>query len=249
MEFILKKIVSLFLMPLSIGIGLMILALIFLYLGKIKKTKYLLAISISWLFLFSYPPFVNPILHKLENNYPTLQKAPQNTKYIYVLGGGHATDDTQPITSQVNPTSVVRLIEGIRLLNQLDNVKLIVSGYSGLFDPTSHAIMQSRLAISLGIDKERIIILSSPKDTKEEALEAKRVIKDNPFILVTSASHITRAMKIFHSQNLYPIPAPTNHLTSIKIVKYSNILSTDTLLKSRIMFHEFIGMLWLKIRG
>ena len=57
----------------------------------------------------------------------------------------------------------------------LENVKLIVSGYGG-FDKNSHAFMQERLAISLGVNPSDIIRLDSPKDTKEEAVETKKNI-------------------------------------------------------------------------
>ena len=118
-----------FLMPLSLGVLLMIIALIFLYLHQIRKAKWILTSSIVWFFLFSYPPFANVLLQRIESNYPTLHNAPKDIKYIYVLGGGHHTDDSLPITSQIVDTSVVRLNEGLRLYHQLnEKASIIVSG-------------------------------------------------------------------------------------------------------------------------
>ena len=235
-------------MPLSIGIELLLLALLFVYLHQIKRAKQAIVISFLWIFLCSYSPFVNWLLYQLETTYPTLHQAPKDIKYIYLLGGGHKTDPTQPITSQVNTVSVVRLTEAIRLYRQLPQAKIILSGYSGLFDPTSHAIMQQRLAISLGIKSEDLIIRPNPKDTIEEVLEAKKIVGDNRFIVVSSASHLKRAIEIFHSQNIYPIPAPTNHLASINNPKYLNIFSVNALYKSTVLFHEILGIVWLWIR-
>lgn len=167
-----------------------------------------------------------------------------------MLGAGHTTDDSQPITSQVNPIAVIRLNEGIRLYNKLQGkAKLIVSGYSGIYDPNTHAAMQQQLAVSLGVPKNDLILNTTPKDTQEEALEAKRLCGNAKLILVTSASHMKRAMKFFEQVGLHPTPAPTNHLASIQYFKYTDIFSSDALVQSRIAMHEFIGLLWQKIKG
>jgi len=250
MDFLLKKVISMFLMPLPLGVFFIIFALVLLYRNKIKPAKFMLALSILWLFLFSYPPVANTLLYSIESKYPTLQTAPKDIKYIYVLGGGHHTDENLPITSQVVETSVVRLTEGIRLYHQLhEEASIIVSGYRGLFDPSTHAVMQKKLALALGVKKEKIILRSEPRDTEEEAVAAKKLLGDKPFILVTSASHMTRAMHFFNHEGLQPIPAPTNHLASIQYPKYTDFFSSDALVKSRIMFHEVLGLIWQKIKG
>lgn len=250
MDFILKKIVSIFLMPLPLGVILVVFGIVFLYQHKTQKAKVTLFLSVLWLFIFSYAPFSNLLLHNIESTYPTLHQAPPDVKYIYVLGNGHTTDESQPITSQLSTVAVVRLNEGIRLYQQLQGkAKLIVSGYSGVFDPNTHALMQEKLALALGIKKEHIILRPDPRDTQEEAIAAKKLCGDEKFILVTSASHMGRSMKFFKHEGLNPIPAPTNHLASIQYPDYTNIFSSNALLKSRIAFHEIIGMLWQKLKG
>jgi len=239
-----------FLMPLPLGVAFMVLALILLYRNKLHKAKFVLLFSFVWFFLFSYTPFVDLLLAPLESTYPTLHQAPKEIKYIYVLGGGHTTDESHPITSQVNETAVVRLNEGIRLYRQLhENATLIVSGYSGLFDPTPHALMQKKLALSLGVRKEHIIVRPGPKDTQEEAIAAKKLLGDEPFILVTSASHMARAMKFFAQEGLTPLPAPTNHLASLQHPDYTDFFSSRALMKSHILFHEILGIVWQKVKG
>lgn len=250
MDFLLKKFVSMFIMPLPLGVFFIVLAFIFLYQNKVKKAQWMLLLSIVWLFLFSYAPVANTLLHKMESQNPTLHTAPKHIKYIYVLGGGHHTDESLPITSQIFETSVVRLNEGIRLYHQLDEeASIIVSGYRGLYDPTTHAVMQEKLALSLGVKKDKIILRPKPKDTQEEAKAAKELLGDKPFILVTSASHMTRSMIFFKNEGLTPIPAPTNHLASTKHPNYTDFFSSDALVKSRIVFHEVLGMVWQKLKG
>ena len=239
-----------FVMPLPMGLLLFLLGMVLLYRNKYVKAKILLTLSFVWIFIISYSPLVNQILYKYESVYPTLKTAPKNIQYIYVLGGGHHTDTSHPITSQVNEPSSIRLNEGIRLYQQLDEKPtIIVSGYSGLFDPTPGAVMQKKLALALGVNEKKLHIEPTPKDTQDEARAAKRYLGDAPFIVVTSASHMHRALKFFENEGLYPIPAPTNHLATIKHPNYSALFSVTALRKSSIIWHEILGQLWQKIKG
>ena len=250
MDFLLKKIVSMFLMPLPLGVAFILLGLYFLYRNKLAKAKFTLTLSIVWLFMISYSPLVDTLLYDLESQNPTLHHSPKNIKYIYVLGGGHHTDNTRPITSQVIEASVVRLNEGIRILHQLkEKPTLIVSGYSGLFDPNPGATMQKKLALALGVKQENLHVEATPRDTQEEAIAAKKYIGDAPFILVTSASHMKRALKFFKNEGLTPIPAPTNHLAYIKHPNYLDFFSANAIKKSHIVWHEYLGLIWQKIKG
>ena len=237
-------------MPLPLGIFFILLSLYFLFQKKFQRSKAILVLALVWLFTFSYDPIANKMLFQIESSYPTLQRAPSDTQFIYLLGNGHTDDNTLPITSQLSNEAVVRLSEAIRLYQQLDSKpKIIVSGYSGTNSDIPHALMQNRLAQALGIPKEDLIVSSEPEDTEDEALSAKKRIGDKPFILVTSAYHMKRAMKWFRLQGLQPSPAPTFHRASKKNENYTEFLSPRALMKSHIVFHEILGMLWQKIKG
>lgn len=250
LSFLLKKSISMLLMPFSLGILLLLLGLIFLVYNKFKKAKIVLSMSLVWLFIISYSPFANALLYQYENIYPTLHQAPKNIGYIYVLGNAHHTDDTQPITSQNHEVSTVRLNEAIRLYHQLERKPIIiVSGYKGLYDSTSGALMQKRLALALGVDETNLHIEPFVKDTQEEAAAAKKYLGQAPFVLVTSASHMKRALRFFKHVGLHPIPAPTNHLAHITHPHYTSIFDIEAMRKTHIVWHEILGVLWQKIKG
>ena len=249
MDFILKKIVSMFMMPLPLAVILILLGLYFLYRNKLGKAKFILSLCVLWLFVISYPPIVNPLLNTLESQNATLHTAPKEIKYIYVLGGGHHTDNSRPITSQIIEVSVIRLNEGIRLYKQLKGqAKIIVSGYTGLYDPNEHAKMQRKLAVSLGVPENDMILHLGTRDTEEEARAGKDLLGTKPFILVTSASHMSRALKFFKHEGLNPIPAPTNHLSHTQHLDYTDFFSAKALRKSHILWHEYLGLMWQKIK-
>lgn len=68
------------------------------------------------------------------------------------------------------------------------------------------------MAESTGIPRSEILVLDKPKDTEEEAAAVKMAIGDASFLLVTSASHLPRAMIFFRRAGLTPLPAPANQL-------------------------------------
>ena len=244
--FLFKKIVSAFLLPIPIGLFLLLLALYFLLINSYKKAKVFLFLGLSWFVLLSFQPISNAIISPLENSYKALLEIPK-VQYILVLGSGHKTNENLSITSQLGSVALVRLNEGIRIYKKLDNAKLIVSGYKG-FDKNYHSFMSKKLALDLGIKKENIIKMDKPKDTRQEAIEAKKIIGTNLFILVTSASHMKRSMLLFEKLGLKPIAAPTYHLAKEE-KNFSSIFSSENLYKVKVAFHEYLGLIWAYLKG
>ena len=123
----------------------------------------------------------------------------------------------------------------------------IVSGYGG-FDKNSHAFMQERLAISLGVNPSDIIRLDSPKDTKEEAVETKKILADKPFILVTSAFHMKRSALLFQKEGLNIIPSPTSHL-AYEATSLSSYFEAFNIRKCEMAIHEYLGLMYSWLRN
>ncbi|MBN0077630.1 YdcF family protein, partial [Pseudomonas aeruginosa] len=96
-----------------------------------------------------------------------------------------------------------------------------------------------------------IIVLDRPKDTEEEALAVKRAIGDAPFLLVTSASHLPRAMIFFRHAGLDPLPAPANQLavTSPLNPWERAIPSPVWLMHSDRVGYETLGRVWQWLKG
>jgi len=77
-------------------------------------------------------------------------------------------------------------------------------------NPVSTAEAGARVAESLGVPRSQIMTLDEPKDTEEEAAAVAKAIGQQPFLLVSSASHLPRAVIFFRNAGLQPIPAPAN---------------------------------------
>lgn len=247
--FFLKKFVSFFAEPLGLVLVAFALGLIFLLQKRVGLAKGFVAFGVFLLLLFSYPPFASWLIAPLESHYTkfTPLNSHQNIKYIHVLGSGHSVDADQSITSQLSNAAIKRVTEGVMLHKALPHTKLIFTGYAGDTN-TSNAQINATIALALGVKKENIIINAKPKDTKEEAAFSASVVGLEPFLLVTSASHMHRAMALFESSGMKPIAAPTDfHKESF--IGYFRAPKPYYFHVSSVAIHEYLGSLWSRLRG
>ena len=244
--FLLKKFISFFLEPFGIVFTLFIVGLLFLYLKKESRAKLFLSSSFFFLFLFSYPPFSNFLVSNLESRYSKYEYK-ESVKYIHVLGNGHNTDKTQPISSQLSDGGTKRVLEGVIIHKNTPNSILIFTGYEGKTD-TTNAEMNSRLAFALGVKIEDMMVNGKPTDTREEAEFCKTLVGEEPFVLVTSATHMPRAMMLFESLGMHPLAAPTNFYKR-DFRGYFRVPNAYSFVNSSLALHEYVGMLWAKIRA
>jgi uncharacterized SAM-binding protein YcdF (DUF218 family) len=245
--FVVKKLIASFLMPFPLFLIFMGIGLYFWYRGHQRRAKIFFIFSLTWISLLSYPPFSSLLLKPLENSHSKFYTSKTNLHYIHVLGNGHTTNPSLPLSSELGLVSLARVNEGVIIYKSHPNMKLIFSGYGGL-DSVSNARKNAQMAIALGVNPKDIIILESPKDTEEEAIASKKIVGSEPIILVTSASHMLRASSLFQKYGMNVIEAPTD----FQVKKESELLqfpSSTGLAYTETAFHEYLGLMWGKLRG
>ena len=109
----------------------------------------------------------------------------------------------------------------------------------------------SRVAQELGVAKSDMVLEVESRDTKDHPLYVRHLVKDEPFILVTSAFHMPRAMKLFAKQGLAPIPAPAGPWKPSKeFWSPGNLFpSAKGLRLAELAYHEYMGLTWAWVRG
>lgn len=226
MVFTLKKIISFFFMPISIGLLLCLIALYFLFANKIKKAKIFLSLTFIWFFLISFAPFSNALIKPLEDVYPKISDEVNNVHYVLLLGGDFQN----------------RAYEVLRLYEKMDNLKIITSGFGGARKISDAQESKERL-VQIGVKEEDILVQESPQDTYEEAVYVKNIVGSEPVIVVTSAIHMPRAMLIFKNEGLNVIPAPTDFLYEEEVSFYK-MINAQYALNTQKAFHEYIGLVY-----
>ena len=248
--FELKKIVSSLLMPLPALLLIGFIGLMLIMFTTKRKTGCLVVLfSLCSLFAISFQPISSQLLMPLERQYSAFLPVEGTIDYVMVLGNGHVVDDSIPPTSELTRSALMRLTEGIRIMRMYPGSKLILSGYAGGSE-ISHARMLAKVALALGVAKSDIILLETAQDTWEETRQAAAFVQQRTLVLVTSASHMTRAMNEFQSAGLNPIPAPTNYLAQTNINQVWDKYTPRALYleQTERYWHETLGLIWQTMR-
>lgn len=251
MLFTLKKIVGGLMLPLPLLLLVIGAGIALVWFSRWQKTGKVF-ISVGWLMLLllSIQPVADRLLKPIEESYPTWHGS-ERVQYIVVLGGGYTWNESWAPSSNLIGNSLPRLNEGIRLWRANPGAKMIFTGAAAITNPVSTAEAGARVAESLGVPRSDIITLDQPKDTEEEAAAVKQAIGDAPFLLVTSASHLPRAMIFFKHVGLKPLPAPANQLAIDSPLNpwERAIPSPVWLMHSDRVGYETLGRIWQWLKG
>ncbi|MGB5447285.1 MAG: ElyC/SanA/YdcF family protein [Psychromonas sp.] len=252
MLFLVKKWLGSLLMPLPMILMLFLLALILLFFTqKQKLAKFNLLLSFILLFSLSVLPVSEQLVQPLERQHPPIMQPAQDFQFILLLGSGGIADPSLPVTGQLSATALSRFIEALRLYHANPNATLVVSG-AGFGDLKSHAQLMEELALNMHIPANKIIRLDDTLDTDDEAQQMSEIIGDKSAALVTSATHMDRAMQLFAQYHKAPTPAPANYLAPRRLGETPShyyIPSAYNLYKTKIAWHEYLGRLQSTVKA
>lgn len=253
--FLLKKIVSPLFQPLSIVSLLMVSGLILLWMTKKKNLgKIFLTLGTILLLLSSYGFMADRLAVSLENRCSPLLKVEdiqksKDIKWIVVLGGGTQPDPRLPLSSQLSPDSLTRLLEGVRLHRQLPDSRLILSG-GAVFQDVPEGETLAKTAMLMGVKENDMIRENKSLDTADQAKLISNIVGRSRFILVTSAIHMPRSIALFRKFGMDPIAAPTNYLVDKQSRFHPQAFfpSAHSLRKMEAAIHEYLGLIWMRVQ-
>ena len=242
----LKSFVHVLLTPLALALILAALGVILRGFRLRRAAVAMLVLALGVGYLGSTSLVGDALLGPLERRYPPLEldALPGDAAYVVVLGSGYAPGGHLPVTAALNEDGLARVVEGIRISRRLHDAHLVVSGGAVPGD-TPSAFGYAKLADDLGVDVPRSHVLSTPLDTGEEARAIAALIGRAPFILVTSAYHMPRAMRLMRQAGLDPIPAPTGQRVDVPPIRGLRLLmpTSSGLHKTELALHEYAGLL------
>ncbi len=246
--FYLKKIIGSWIKPLPLSVLLMLIGGLLLWRQRQRWGRRCLATGVALLLLFSNGWVAQKLVAPLEQWYPQYQG--QTVDYILVLGGLHHSADNIPSSSILERDTLHRLIEGLRIARLNPGAKLILSGYA-FDDDISNAEAYRRVALSLGVEPARLLLMEEPKDTGEELSSVAKIVGESPMALVTSAYHMPRSMALAQHEQLDAVAAPTWHqYKPDDELELPGLLPTPAALDiSQRAVHEYIGMVWYRLTG
>ncbi|MFZ5621002.1 MAG: YdcF family protein [Pseudomonadota bacterium] len=161
-----------------------------------------------------------------------------STHVVVVLAGFGELAEGVPLSSSVNDATAFRLIEALRAYHRLQDVTIIVTG-----DNQVCRIMAD-LLVSMGVVPDDILVRGGAASTYGSAEDVNALVGEAPFLLVTSAGHMPRAMLMFQSLGLHPVPAPTDFQTRPNPFATRYLPSPRHLAISDRAIMEYVGIWW-----
>jgi uncharacterized SAM-binding protein YcdF (DUF218 family) len=252
--FLFKKIIAPFFMPLPLCLVLLVVGLLLLWFTRRQRAGKLLASAGALaLVLCGYGFASDGLLRSLERRYAPVTSAQASghaVRWIVVLGGGSSADEQLPPAARLSEASLARVVEGVRLQRQLPGSRLLLSGGSVFGSGTDAGTMQA-LALELGVEPGALALDSDSPDTESQAQVVKAQLGGEEFFLVTSASHMPRAVALFKKAGTNPLPAPTHFLAQGNkgLAPGDFFPGTGGLRKAETSVYEYLGMGWARLRG
>lgn len=262
MLFWLKKVIGFWLMPLPFSLAMIMLgAVLWRFSARKKLGRGLALAGALWLLACSNVGVGTWLVSGLETRFPVqpvlvagnpLPTPLARCRFVAVLGGGHSYTAGWPANHELSNSALARIVEGVRLVRQMPDARLIVSGPANASngEPT-HARILAETAISLGVPSERIIEISTARDTEQEAVALRGIVGDAPLALVTSAWHLPRAMALCRRQGLDVLACPSDYSARPPRVRAMDFVTWNLtgLERSTKAVYEHVGATWSRLRG
>lgn len=186
-----------------------------------------------------------------QRSLPVADPKASGAQAIVVLGGGRryfAPEDGQQ--HQPSEATLVRLRHAARL-HRLTKLPLLVSGGAPDGHGESEAeVMARSLKEDFGVPVRWIE--STSDNTAQNALHASLMLEKagiSRILLVTDALHMPRSERSFAQAGFSVVPAPTGFLSTRPLDAASFIPSAFFLRNSHYALHEWIGLLWYRLRA
>ena len=249
MFFYLSKILWLVIAPANLLLLLLLLGAALLFTRFMRAGRRLVLASALGFLVLGILPVGTVMMRVLEDRFP---QPPANTSApagIIVLGGAV----NQQVTRLRGPIELTeggdRMTEGVMLARRFPDAKLVFTGGSAalLGSPYREAHAAEKLFLGLGIPQERLVLESESRNTYENAIFTREILKPKPgdvWLLVTSASHMPRSVGIFRKAGFNVTPYPVDYSTLGVASEYRTVFrnALHGLQRTEAAVREYIGL-------
>ncbi len=256
--FVVSKLVQFSIEPLNWVILFVLLSLFFLGLRKPHLCRRFLLLALVDLVLVGWLPTSEVFLRVLEDavpKTPLTEVSEGNVGGIIILGGaiegGAIALDRGEISIY---SSAERVTKAFELIRKYPDLPFIFSGFSGRLSPKgiSEADAFKQLIAEQGLPDRFAHYENQSRNTYENVLYIKPIIGEfgeksadgvlKPWLLITSASHLYRSIKIFQKQGIEVIPVPVDYQTASKL-NWGSFNLEDGVQNWNKLTHETVGIL------
>ena len=215
MFFVFSKTVGYLVLPSNLIMAIGLIGLILLFTRFRRLASWLIVTSLVLMAAVGYSPLGRILLLPLEQRFPPWDASRGAPDGIVGLGGAILPDISVARGNIAFNGSAERLTVAAELAHRYPNARIIFTGGTASLNPT--APLEAPLAVKelqeLGVAHDRIIAEEQSRNTIENAVFSHLLANPKPgerWLLVTSASHMPRAIGTFRAAG-FPVEAyPVN---------------------------------------
>lgn len=253
MFFIASKIFWFVARPLNALFLLAVLAGILARIGRRRLAGWLFALCALAFAVTGFTQLPDALIYGLEARV-TEREMPPDPAGIIVLGGGLASESAAVSGDYHMGEAADRLIRGLELKRRYPSARLIYSG--GLSALLQQGVPETsaarRLVEALYGDTRGIEFESASRNTFENAVFTAKLAGEDrarPWLLVTSAFHMPRALGCFRQAGMTVIPVPADYRADPFRFPYLTGNMAGQFLKMNIVVKEWIGLVAYRLTG
>jgi len=245
-----NKILPPFVMPLLVG---MVLAVA----GIVTRKRWLGVLGVGLVWLAATPIVAESMLWSIEGGQvrTMAQKASEADLIVVLSNGRHLAPGPDRVSEWSDPD---RFFAGVDLWHAGKAGRIVFTDATLDPDEPDHAEVMRQTAERMGVDPAAILVVGPVATTEDEADALACTIVDGEvapstfaegtprILLVTSAFHVPRAVRVFERRGFVVQPFPVDFqrseaepFTPLRLVPSSAALRT-----TEMSFRELIGRLW-----
>lgn len=255
MFFVVSKVLWSFLAPLNLILLMVVAGGILFHWGR-RAAIYLWAASALLFICLGLLPVGPLMMANLENKYQRPATLPDAVDGIIVLGGAFETSISHNRQDLALNEGADRVFEAIRLARLYPDAVLVFSGGEGKLRTYNHTEAQDTVYFleSIGFDADRPVYEDRSRNTYENALFTSEMMPEaagKKWLLVTSAYHMDRAVKVFHTQGWGGIiPWPVDYRTTGREGLWPQRFDVSgNIYKFELAMKEYTGQLAYRLTG
>ena len=251
-----SKILPIVIFPLTLVLGLLAAALLLSFFGRTSLLRLVLVMVFISLWVLSTPALRNWAYAELELRHPPIALSGLPEADAIVVLGGFLRQPLPPRTSFDLTEGSDRFLQALRLYRAGKAPSIIISGGNlpWLAAVSSEGKLISDLLVELGVSPEAIILDQASRNTRENAVNTAEIMRSQLFrnaLLVTSGTHMPRAMAAFRKVGVDVTPATTDILTQYPTYSgFQDLLpNAHALADLTDVFREHLGLIVYRFRG
>ncbi len=244
MFFVFSKTIGYLVMPSNLLMAIGLIGLVLLFTRFRRLASWLIVTSLVLVAVVGYSPLGRILLLPLEERFPPWDASRGAPDGIVVLGGAISPDISVARGVVALNGAAERLTVAVELAHRYPNARIIFTGGTASLDPT--APLEAPLAVKESVPHERITAEEQSRNTIENAVFSHLLADPKPgerWLLVTSASHMPRAIAAFRAAGFAVEAYPVNwHTRGRRDAAELFVSFAGGLAMTDYAVHEWVGL-------